>query len=100
MNDDILADHNDLPPCHQGKIVDILHTVSKEYIEEHDRMADLLRWRSADTEPPTENGRYLVVWLRQKDGTSHTDVFDYDGSWEYGDVIFCRPIDRPEGWTV
>ena len=59
---------------------------------EIDRLRDLLRWRDAWGEPPTEHGEYLVQRLEFDGGYSRMVVY-WNGVWPSTvTVTYWRPI--------
>jgi hypothetical protein len=58
---------------------------------EIDRLRDLLRWRDAWGEPPTEHGNYLVHRYAFY-GDSAIMTLHWNGSWPMRAITHWRPI--------
>lgn len=64
---------------------------------EIDRLRDLLRWRDAWGEPPTENGEYLVQRYEFYGG-AELMVLHWNGNWPLRAITHWRPLGPlPEG---
>lgn len=55
------------------------------------RLRDLLRWRDAWGEPPTEHGNYLVQ-RHEFYGDSEITALHWNGSWPMQAITHWRPI--------
>lgn len=55
------------------------------------RLRDLLRWRDAWGEPPTEHGNYLVQ-RHEFYGDSEITALRWNGSWPMQAITHWRPI--------
>ena len=67
---------------------DTQHTLDelREARAEIDRLRDLLRWRDAYGEPPTEEGIYLVI-NNDFDGGTSIHVTYWKGKWPIGFTV-------------
>jgi hypothetical protein len=63
-----------------------------ELMDEVERLRDLLRWRDAWGEPPTEEGIYLVI-NNDFDGCTSIHATYWKGKWPIGFTVpYWRPI--------
>jgi len=72
---------------------DTQHTLDelREARAEIDRLSDLLRWRDAWGEPPTEHGEYLVQRYEFYGG-AELMTLHWNGNWPLRAISHWRPI--------
>lgn len=97
MNDEVLLE--DDPARYWEMMFKNLAQENSRLMERLVKLEDLLRWRDAWGEPPTENGQYLAINL-EFDGSKNYTIADWNGTWpKYLTVLYWRPIGPPPTTT-